>query len=702
MTKFLIHILIFILSIILIVFYFFNSSNQWKTYQKKWKKEKLEMLYSQYNKTKNKKILDEIKIVKDFKIRKIGIYVSKWKREEYCTTCHIGIKDISKSHPSNVFGCVVCHGGDPLSVDIKKAHKGLVGNSNPSDLKYADISCGKQAPDGTKCHGGDIKNIKTSLMYSMAGVIADLRYQWNTQESKRAIYATHYIKDNYGRVLKTIPFYQKKDVPPNYKGDFEISGKVADSHFRKFCSMCHIGVKNINSTSNHSSGCAACHIVYEDSSSYLGEDPTIPKDERGHPPYHVMTSKIPTKQCLHCHNRSNRYGTSYTGIAENDFYGVPYDNGTLSKNRLIGGRFYYHLKADIHFQKGMDCIDCHTKNGIMGDGKIYDKMDEAVKIKCEDCHGAFNKKPGIVEVNSISDKLLSTYDNINLGDKLIKGSSGEIFSNVKHMDNKTFLFTKISGKKLPVSVIYRDKKHKLNNCNKNMECYTCHFSWTMNCYGCHIGYNDKYPQRDFLTNFKSSGHWYEARSYTRYNDVVLGINKKGKISPMQFCQSQITFSEKNYYNKVFIHKDNTTSYVVAPVQPHTVTKMSKKCSDCHNNPMAVGLGRGYLKFTDNETIIFKPIYNMKKAKLPVDFAFESVVSSDGKIQYQSVSNIGFKVFKRKEILKILRVGRCTPCHNSYSDKIYNNNNFSYYYNLIKKDKFNHIYKIQSSILKVKF
>ena len=223
-----------------------------------------------------------------------------------------------------------------------------------------------------------------------------------------------------------------------------------------------------------------------------------------------------------------------------------------------------------------------------------------------------------------------------------------------------------------------------------MECYTCHYSWTMLCYGCHIGYNPKYPQRDFLTNYKSMGRWYEHRSYTRYTDTVLGINKRGKISPMQFCQSQITFPEKGYDNKVFIHKDNTTSYVVAPVQPHTVTKFSKKCNDCHNNPMAIGLGKGYLKFTNEEKIIFEPLYNMKKAGIAVRFPFESIVSPKGEIQYQSTSNIGFKVFKRENILKILRVGKCTPCHNQYNDKIYKNNNFTFFYKKIKKNNFKHI------------
>jgi hypothetical protein len=191
--------------------------------------------------------------------------------------------------------------------------------------------------------------------------------------------------------------------------------------------------------------------------------------------------------------------------------------------------------------------------------------------------------------------------------------------------------------------------------------------------------------------------WYEYRSFTRYSDTVLCINGRGKVSPAQFCQSQVTFPDKGYYNKVFTHNDNTTSYVVAPVQPHTVSEVSRKCRDCHNNPMAVGLGKGYLKFTDKEKIIFKPLCNVKKAGIPVNFPFESIVSANGKIQFQSVSNRGFKVFKREKILKILRVGKCVQCHNSYSDKIYLRNNFPLYYSDIKKKGFKHIKEKLDSI-----
>ncbi len=65
-----------------------------------------------------------------------------------------------------------------------------------------------------------------------------------------------------------------------------------------------------------SSGCSACHVVYANdrdeahSGPYaeagnrgqtLTADPTIPKDESGHPTRHQFTRSIPTSQCMTCH-----------------------------------------------------------------------------------------------------------------------------------------------------------------------------------------------------------------------------------------------------------------------------------------------------------------------------------------------------------------------------------------------------------------
>lgn len=61
-----------------------------------------------------------------------------------------------------------------------------------------------------------------------------------------------------------------------------------------------------------------------------------------------------------------------------------------------GGEYLGHFPGvapDVHFEKGMHCLDCH-KNNLHGDGQSYsNRWDVAGRPKCTDCHPALpNKK----------------------------------------------------------------------------------------------------------------------------------------------------------------------------------------------------------------------------------------------------------------------------------------------------------------------
>jgi hypothetical protein len=78
-----------------------------------------------------------------------------------------------------------------------------------------------------------------------------------------------------------------------------------------------------------SSGCTACHVVYANDRSptnsgwwskyghqglSFSKDPTIPKDQRGHPVVHQFTSAIPSSQCMNCHmHQGNLFVNPYLG-----------------------------------------------------------------------------------------------------------------------------------------------------------------------------------------------------------------------------------------------------------------------------------------------------------------------------------------------------------------------------------------------------
>lgn len=84
-----------------------------------------------------------------------------------------------------------------------------------------------------------------------------------------------------------------------------------------------------------SSGCTGCHLVYANDREplhsgpwaaygHLGRsataDPTIPKDEPGHPIRHSFTRAVPTSQCMSCHmHQPNSFVNTYLGYTMWDY-----------------------------------------------------------------------------------------------------------------------------------------------------------------------------------------------------------------------------------------------------------------------------------------------------------------------------------------------------------------------------------------------
>ncbi|HUP46352.1 MAG TPA: hypothetical protein VM779_12660 [Thermoanaerobaculia bacterium] len=84
-----------------------------------------------------------------------------------------------------------------------------------------------------------------------------------------------------------------------------------------------------------SSGCSGCHVVYANDRDPLHSgpyaphghtglsvsgDPTIPKDEKGHPLRHQFTRAIPTSQCMSCHmHQPNSFVNTYLGYTMWDY-----------------------------------------------------------------------------------------------------------------------------------------------------------------------------------------------------------------------------------------------------------------------------------------------------------------------------------------------------------------------------------------------
>ena len=556
--------------------------------------------------------------------------------QEKCLSCHEGIEKIADGPVMGKLSCTDCHQGNAGSVDKKQAHTGMY--SNPSDLRVADKTCGT-------CHPKDLENARKSLHATSAGKISGTRYAWGAQDRK-AIYGNYPVENPGAKkgvtALKGLPSYdpQKPEGPEN---------SPADDYLRNQCLRCHIG--NIGAQQDgdyRASGCAACHVVYSDTGAYEGSDKAIPKGSKGRPSFHRITNQIPVNQCLHCHNRGGRTGVSFIGDMESDNYGSPY-TATGDKQSKLHGKNYNHLKADVHYDKGLACIDCHTKQDLHGDGNIYEKREQAVEVSCQDCHGTM-KKPS------------------NL-----KTSWGNPFNNLKKEGNQVILTAKVTGKKHQVPQIadisFKSEGYAAmvavgSHMNK-LECYACHAKWAPQCYGCHAKQNIGKKAADWLSDKKSddpskegskenrqnSAHeWEENRSYLRWETPVLGVNSRGKVSPfIPGCQvifTQVDGNKSLVNNKVYTTKNGTSGISTNPVQPHTVTKESRSCAS-----KAMGLGSG--------------IYDSKKNGLPIDFELERIVDENGK-QIQGTSRDGARPFNKSELQRVDRTGTCVACHGADS------------------------------------
>ncbi|MEO1136778.1 MAG: hypothetical protein AAFW68_09230, partial [Pseudomonadota bacterium] len=124
-----------------------------------------------------------------------------------------------------------------------------------------------------------------------------------------------------------------------------------------------------------------------------------------------------------------------------------------------------------------------------------------------------------------------------------------------------------------------------------MECYTCHLSWTTSCGGCHL---------PIEANWKTEAHKYEGettRNYATYNPQVardqmfqLGKHqdtKNNTIAPVRSSSALVLSStnvnrERIYVQQPPISAAGFSSQAFAPHFPHTVRKTeTKTCTDCH-------------------------------------------------------------------------------------------------------------------------
>ncbi len=666
---------------------------------------------------------------------------------ERCITCHDGIANVSPSHPPE-FGCSVCHGGEPESVDKEQAHATLIydpkagtGKRNPSSLSVVEQSCGQ-----LYCHAGHadedrnhVARVKKSMMNTMAGVISGLRYQWAGQSRKTARYGTLAIADedasvphNQGALdkLEKLPFFSPATIDILKKEQsVAISRHPADRILRQQCFQCHLDSPPAEGQ-YRSQGCAACHFDYSSNGLYEGNDPTISRTEPGHARFHKIRAIPSRSTCVQCHRSFDlqTLGTT-TELRENEIDEVfgphrPHDfeeindatrqeetptaydsevTDTVTDQIEISSSVDPDKEAplfvgkgrvmgDVHTARGMDCTDCHTQLDIMGDGNLYSKQHEAVEIRCETCHGDSRSYPSISQVTDPGDPAIRVSKHYKDGpnkvdDWMAVSARNRKMTNVKVQDGRMVTIGKQSGKVHEIPLV-KDflAAHSIPQHQSRLECSACHARWVVRCPVCHQSITGDPLQAPVLTS----------RSLD-IGEPSLMIGPRGKVAPMltQPERHLTVLDEKGnlipvlgrmgtqrgrYRQWAFTNPHGTSgSNLAYALNPHSIRKQARSCTSCHLSGKALGLGEGDLKIGKNSTgkndfvdplnrsdIILKASQFEPQAK--VSMRGESIAGT-----HQPLA----RTFNQKEINRILRIGNCIPCHDSYEDPIYQDIQKSY-------------------------
>lgn len=129
-----------------------------------------------------------------------------------------------------------------------------------------------------------------------------------------------------------------------------------------------------------SSGCSACHVIYANDrdpahsgpyaqfghSGYSASiDPTIPKNEPGHPIKHAFTRAIPSSQCMICHvHPGTNMVTTYFGLTW-------WDNETDSEKMYPAEQ--HNLSEEQRYQSSLRNPEAAAARGLWSNEKFLDQ-----------------------------------------------------------------------------------------------------------------------------------------------------------------------------------------------------------------------------------------------------------------------------------------------------------------------------------------
>lgn len=556
-------------------------------------------------------------------------------RHESCMNCHTGMTGFSHSHDPQALGCYVCHRGNPYSMNKTLSHRGML--TVPGNLDQAQLSCGTPS-----CHPDITVRVGASIMTTLSGLVTINRYVFGESDTLDAL--------------------------------VHIAGlgqTAADNHLRDLCASCHLGSKKVApgpmDEMHLGGGCNACHLHYDARArtafiarrTHPGRDTLLPLV---HP---RLDLQITNDRCFACHSRSGRISTSYEGWHETTWQAGQVA-GQSGFRVLEDKRVFRYVFADVHHSKGLECIDCHLSWELMGDGSLYAHKEDQVRIRCTDCHPSSYQAFRFNDRTDADARKILALQTPSTSKSYLQTALGgyTLWNTGRDSNGTTYLQGKVNGRRYLLKPSAPDCQQ--GTVHEKLSCAACHTAWTPTCIGCHNTYDPRVQGFDLLAQKDIKGAWSEHIGLFLSDVPTLGVHitKTGEAEYVPCAPGMILTVDRGSYRG---KPDQDVAYkrLFAPVQPHTVQAVGLDCKACHQNPVALGFGRGELTYDIRDGKgywRFSPRFaNRIEDNLPEDAWTGFMDGRKGQATRHTL-----RPMSTEEQQRMLRVGACLHCHASTS------------------------------------
>jgi hypothetical protein len=258
----------------------------------------------------------------------------------------------------------------------------------------------------------------TSVQSTYAGAIANIRYTFGAQPDLNAYFGINAVTDEQ----------TKTSVTSLLAFDLASESHSSIQKFGAECLTCHLHAEpRVGEEYARQTGCAACHSPAPlfDSPPIFGENGG---SQRG---VHTLTTAIPYTQCNACHNRGNYDLRTMTFVERSD----------EAVKRVDA--YYQPIAQFTQCEYTLDCVDCHTRGEVMGDGDIHADQKSIEYVQCKTCHGTLTELPLTKTLTDQDDiafrlALLNPVVDLQLGDTILVTELGEPLWNTRVLPNGTY------------------------------------------------------------------------------------------------------------------------------------------------------------------------------------------------------------------------------------------------------------------------